>query len=286
VSGGGAPRGTEAARRSASETNIFRLELLERLDRPRLDPPLRDELRPPVFLLDLFRLPELELLLRLELPPRLEVPPRPELRRADLRPPPERLRPELRLADLRLPPERLRAELRLLDLRPPPERLRVELRLLDLRLPAERLRAELRLLDFRALDLRRAPERLRFELRPPPEVPLRLLRVGSDFRSVPAISSRSSSLIDSYIPFDAPCSSDGLSSPRFALRAAPAAICCFFELAFGMGSPSASVGPVGGRSRATGRASPFAPPPLKDEHSRASCHRGLFRGRNARPDGA
>jgi hypothetical protein len=251
VSGGGAPRGTEAARRSASETYFFRLELL----------------------------------LRLELPPRLEVPLRPELRRADLRPP-ERLRPELRLADLRLPPERLRAELRLLDLRPPPERLRVELRLLDLRLPAERLRPELRLLDFRALDLRRAPERLRFELRPPPELPLRLLRVGSDFRSVPAISSRSSSLIDSYIPFDAPCSSDGLSSPRFALRAAPAAICCFFELAFGMGSPSASVGPVGGRSRATGRASPFAPSALKDEHSRASCHRRLFRGRNARPDGA
>jgi hypothetical protein len=240
---------------------FFRLELLERLERPRLDPPLRDEL----LRLELFRVPELrlELLLRLELPRRL-VPLRPELRLRPERAPDFRVEPrlldlrlprELRPVDLRRPPERLPPELRLLDLRVldlrrPPERLPPEPRLLDLRLPPE-----LRLVDLRALDLRLPPE-LRPELRARPELPpLRLLRVGSDFRSVPAISSRSSSLIDSYIPFDAPCSSDGLSSPRFALRAAPAAICCFFELAFGMGSPSASVGPVGGRS-----CGPAAPP--------------------------
>src|SRR5690606_28555418 len=49
---------------------------------------------------------------------------------------------------------------------------------------------------------------------------------GSPLRSVSASSSSSFSLIESYMPFDAPLSSETLVSPRLAESAAPAAFCC------------------------------------------------------------
>src|SRR5690606_18662479 len=59
---------------------------------------------------------------------------------------------------------------------------------------------------------------------------------GLPLRSVPAISSSSFSVIDSYIDFDAPLSSPTLVSPRFADSAAPAAFCWDFDFA-GMVAP-------------------------------------------------
>jgi hypothetical protein len=50
-------------------------------------------------------------------------------------------------------------------------------------------------------------------------------------RFVFAKSSSCFSDMDSAIFFDAPCRLDFLLSPRFAASAAPAAICCFFDLA-------------------------------------------------------
>ena len=55
--------------------------------------------------------------------------------------------------------------------------------------------------------------------------------VGSFFRLVPANSLSCFSLIDFAICFDAPLRDDFEVSPRFAARAAPAAICCFLDLA-------------------------------------------------------
>jgi hypothetical protein len=50
-------------------------------------------------------------------------------------------------------------------------------------------------------------------------------------RFVLAIRRSSFLLIDLYIPRDAPFSDDLERLPRFAARAAPAAICCFFDFA-------------------------------------------------------
>jgi hypothetical protein len=206
-------------RRLAAPVYLFRLELFDRLERLRL------ELRP---------LPEV---FRLELAPpelfRIELLPRPvvfrrlvlRLRAEVFRRPAFRLRPAaFRRPAVRAPPE---AFLRLELFLPPAVFRRLELFLPPAVLLDPLVRLELR----RRLGLRRALERRELALRPPP--PVRFL--GRPLRLVPAISSRSSSLIDSYIPCEAPCSSDALSSPRLALRAAPAAICCFFEVAFGMG---------------------------------------------------
>jgi len=63
--------------------------------------------------------------------------------------------------------------------------------------------------------------------------------VGSFFRFVLASFSSCFSLIDFAICLDAPLSDDLDASPRFAARAAPAAICCFFDLA---GIPAYSKG--------------------------------------------
>jgi hypothetical protein len=57
---------------------------------------------------------------------------------------------------------------------------------------------------------------------------------GRFFRFVLAIFFKSFSLIDSYILFEAPFSDDFFRSPSFADSAAPAAICCFFDFAFGI----------------------------------------------------
>ena len=58
--------------------------------------------------------------------------------------------------------------------------------------------------------------------------------VGSFFRGVLARSCNSFSDIESAICLEAPFNWDFDVSPRFADRAAPAAICCFFDRA-GMG---------------------------------------------------
>ena len=59
--------------------------------------------------------------------------------------------------------------------------------------------------------------------------------VGNFFRFVPAISFNSDLLIDSTICLDAPFSFDFGVLPSFAESAAPAAICCFLEVAFMVG---------------------------------------------------
>ena len=41
-------------------------------------------------------------------------------------------------------------------------------------------------------------------------------------------------LIDLYMPLDAPLSDDTERFPRLAANAAPAAICCFFDIAGGI----------------------------------------------------
>ena len=56
--------------------------------------------------------------------------------------------------------------------------------------------------------------------------------VGNVFRFVPAISFSWDLLIDSTICLDAPFSLDFVVLPSFAESAAPAAICCFLEVAF------------------------------------------------------
>jgi hypothetical protein len=58
-----------------------------------------------------------------------------------------------------------------------------------------------------------------------------LFLVGFPWRLVLAILRSSFLLIDWYIPRDAPLSDDLDRSPRLAARAAPAAICCFFDFA-------------------------------------------------------
>ena len=57
------------------------------------------------------------------------------------------------------------------------------------------------------------------------------LRVGSFLRFTDASSSNCPSLMDFTMLLDAPRSEDFDFSPRFAASAAPAAICCFFDLA-------------------------------------------------------
>jgi hypothetical protein len=119
--------------------------------------------------------------------------------------------------------------------------LRVELRDPLLRaVPRELLlRAELRepLLDELLLlldvplrdDERELALRLRLEEEDRP--PLLEARLGSFLRFTLAMSWSSFSLIDSAICFEAPRRLDLERSPRLADRAAPAAICCFFDLA-------------------------------------------------------
>ena len=58
-----------------------------------------------------------------------------------------------------------------------------------------------------------------------------LFLVGSFLRLVDAISSSSDSDIDFTICFEAPFRDFLLLSPRLADNAAPAAICCFFDVA-------------------------------------------------------
>jgi len=55
--------------------------------------------------------------------------------------------------------------------------------------------------------------------------------MGFPLRLVLAILRSSFLLMDLYIPRDAPLSDDLERSPRLAARAAPAAICCFCDLA-------------------------------------------------------
>ena len=55
--------------------------------------------------------------------------------------------------------------------------------------------------------------------------------VGFPLRLVFAILRSSFWLIDLYIPREAPLSDDLERFPRLAARAAPAAICCFFDFA-------------------------------------------------------
>ena len=55
--------------------------------------------------------------------------------------------------------------------------------------------------------------------------------VGSFLRFVFAKSRSCFSLIDFAICLEAPLSEDFERSPRFAAKAAPAAFCCFFDLA-------------------------------------------------------
>ena len=55
--------------------------------------------------------------------------------------------------------------------------------------------------------------------------------LGKPLRFVPAKSSSCFSLIDFAICFEAPFSEDFGRLPRFAARAAPAAICCFLDFA-------------------------------------------------------
>jgi hypothetical protein len=57
------------------------------------------------------------------------------------------------------------------------------------------------------------------------------LRVGFPLRFVFAIFRSSLSLIELAIWRDAPLSDDFERLPRFAASAAPAAICCFFDVA-------------------------------------------------------
>lgn len=59
----------------------------------------------------------------------------------------------------------------------------------------------------------------------------RLFFAGNFLRLVFAKSRSCFSLIDFAICFDAPFNDDFERFPRLAARAAPAAICCFFDLA-------------------------------------------------------
>ena len=59
----------------------------------------------------------------------------------------------------------------------------------------------------------------------------RLFFAGNSLRLVFAKSRSCFSLIDFAICFEAPFSDDFERLPRLAARAAPAAICCFFDLA-------------------------------------------------------
>jgi hypothetical protein len=61
--------------------------------------------------------------------------------------------------------------------------------------------------------------------------PARDLRAGSFFRFVLATSLNFPSLIDSYMLREAPLREDLDLPPRLAVKAAPAAICCFFDFA-------------------------------------------------------
>ena len=81
-----------------------------------------------------------------------------------------------------------------------------------------------------------------FDLHPPARAPTSTkrrrepylflrLRVGLPLRFVFAILRSSALLIDLYIPREAPLSDDLDRLPRLAARAAPAAICCFFDFA-------------------------------------------------------
>ena len=72
---------------------------------------------------------------------------------------------------------------------------------------------------------------LRLRLEEEDRPPLLEARLGSFLRFTLAMSWSSFSLIDSAICFEAPWRLDLERSPRFADRAAPAAICCFFDLA-------------------------------------------------------
>jgi hypothetical protein len=88
--------------------------------------------------------------------------------------------------------------------------------------------------DEEELDLREEEEDLRavdFDV-----VDFELARVGSFLRLALAIFSSSDSLIDLLIWREAPLRLDFGRSPRFAESAAPAAICCFLDLA-GMAFP-------------------------------------------------
>ncbi len=70
------------------------------------------------------------------------------------------------------------------------------------------------------------------------DLPLLLLAVfflGKLLRFVLAMSRSCFLFIELYMPFDAPLRDVFFFLPRFAARAAPAAICCFFDLA-GMSS--------------------------------------------------
>jgi hypothetical protein len=107
--------------------------------------------------------------------------------------------------------------------------LRPELRALVLE---EVLLADVLLRD----DDREPPRRLLEDEDRPPL--LDALRLGSFLRSTLAISRSSFSLMESAMCFEAPLRLDLDRSPRLADKAAPAAICCFPDLAFGIVSSS------------------------------------------------
>ena len=104
--------------------------------------------------------------------------------------------------------------------------------------------------DFPVVDLRL----LALVLRPPVLVFALLAFVGSFFRFVPANSLSCFSLIDFAIPRDAPFSADFDTFPRFAARAAPAAFCCFLDLA--------GIPPFMADKRASGSIATSKRPPL------------------------
>ena len=94
----------------------------------------------------------------------------------------------------------------------------------------EPLLDEVLLLDVALRDADREPAlRLRLDVDDRPS--LLEARLGSFLRFTLAMSWSSFSLIDSAICFDAPLRLDLERSPRFADRAAPAAICCFLDFA-------------------------------------------------------
>jgi hypothetical protein len=66
-------------------------------------------------------------------------------------------------------------------------------------------------------------------------------RLGNLLRFAFAISRSSSSLIDRTICLEAPLRLDLGRLPRFADKAAPAAICCFFDFALGIASSKPGV---------------------------------------------
>jgi hypothetical protein len=133
-------------------------------------------------------------------------------------------------------------------------------------LPPLRLLAELRAPALLLFDTLRLPPLRLFEglplfgvrvlLRPPALLPddepplLPRLRAGSFLRVTLAMLRSSSSLIDSAICLDAPLRLDLDRSPRLADNAAPAAICCLPDLAFGM-EPSSVHAPDQAERRAS-----------------------------------